>query len=86
MNNFAKVILFSLIVILAFVLFANVYIPHIQPSPPPAEETIDVGAMTMDKFIALGDKVFNGKGTCTLCHNAVVKRAPFRRHRRKGDG
>ena len=32
--------------------------------------------MTMDQFIALGDKVYNGKGTCTLCHNEMG-RAPM---------
>jgi cytochrome c551/c552 len=36
-----------------------------------------VGLMTMDQFIALGDEIFKGKGTCTLCHNPVVKRAPL---------
>ncbi|MDX8410725.1 MAG: c-type cytochrome [Mariprofundaceae bacterium] len=30
----------------------------------------------MDQFIALGDKVYNGKGTCTLCHNSMG-RAPM---------
>jgi mono/diheme cytochrome c family protein len=40
------------------------------------EEKLDLGAMTMDKFIALGGKIFNGKGTCTLCHNKMG-RAPM---------
>lgn len=77
MRSFVKVIVFSLFVMGSYVLFTTVYIPPIQPSPPPVEEAIDVGAMTMEQFIALGAKIFNGKGTCTLCHNAVVKRAPL---------
>lgn len=77
MRNFVKVIVFSLLVMFSYVLFATEYIPPIQPAPPPVEEALDVGAMTMDQFIALGEKIFNGKGTCTLCHNAVVKRAPL---------
>jgi cytochrome c5 len=77
MRSLAKVVIFSLLAIGSFVLFTTVYIPPIQPSPPPVEEAIDVGAMTMEQFIAMGDRIFNGKGTCTLCHNAVVKRAPL---------
>src|SRR3972149_11541677 len=77
MKNFIKVIVFSILVIFSYSLFANEYIPPINPSPPPVEEVMDLGAMTMEQFIALGEKVFNGKGTCTLCHNPVVKRAPL---------
>src|SRR3990172_2102361 len=77
MKNFIKVVVFSVLVISSYALFANEYIPPINPSPPPVEEVLDLGAMTMEQFIALGDKVYNGKGTCTLCHNPVVKRAPL---------
>lgn len=77
MKNFIKVIVFSVLVIFSYSLFANEYIPPINPSPPPVEEVLDLGAMTMEQFIALGEKVYNGKGTCTLCHNPVVKRAPL---------
>lgn len=76
MKNFIQVIIFSLIVISGFAGFANFGIPRIKPAPPPVEEKLDLGAMTMDQFIALGDKVFNGKGTCTLCHNSMG-RAPM---------
>jgi len=76
MKNFIQVIVFSLIVIGGFAGFANFGIPRIKPAPPPVEEKLDLGAMTMDQFIALGDKVFNGKGTCTLCHNSMG-RAPM---------
>ena len=76
MNNFAKVSLFSTLVVGAFAGYSNLGIPQIEPAPPPVEEKLDLGAMTMDQFIALGDKVYNGKGTCTLCHNANL-RAPL---------
>lgn len=77
MKTFTRVIIFSLLVIGVYVLFATKYIPKITPAPPPKEEALDLGAMTMPQFVALGDKIFNGKGTCTLCHNPVVKRAPM---------
>jgi len=69
MKDFLKVIVFSLIVISGFAGFANFGIPRIKPALPPVEEKLDLGAMTMPQFIAIGDKIFNGKGTCTLCHN-----------------
>jgi len=76
MNNFLKVAAFSLITVGAFAGYSNFGIPQIQPAPPPVEEKLDLGAMTMDQFIALGGKIFKGKGTCTLCHNAMG-RAPM---------
>jgi len=76
MINFFKVAFFSLLTIAGFWGFANFGIPQIKPAPPPVEEKLDLGAMTMDQFIALGGKIYNGKGTCTLCHNSMG-RAPM---------
>ena len=76
MINFLKVSVFSLLMVGGFWGFANFGIPQIKPAPPPVEEKLDLGAMTMDQFIALGAKTFNGKGTCTLCHNKMG-RAPM---------
>jgi mono/diheme cytochrome c family protein len=77
MKVLLKVTVFSLLTIGFFAGFSNYGIPVINPAPPPMEEELDLGAMTMDRFVALGDKIFNGKGTCTLCHNAVGGRAPM---------
>ncbi len=76
MTNFLKVSIFSLLMVGAFWGFSNFGIPQIKPEPPPVEAKLDLGAMTMDQFIALGGKIYNGKGTCTLCHNAMG-RAPM---------
>lgn len=76
MINFLKVSIFSLLMVGGFWGFSNFGIPQIKPAPPPVEEKVDLGAMTMDQFIALGGKIFNGKGTCTLCHNKLG-RAPM---------
>jgi cytochrome c551/c552 len=77
MKVLLKVTVFSLLTIAFFAGFSNYGIPEINPAPPPKEETLDLDSMTMDRFIALGNKIFNGKGTCTLCHNAVGGRAPM---------
>jgi cytochrome c551/c552 len=71
------VTVFSLLTIAFFAGFSNYGIPEIKPAPPPKVERLDLGSMTMERFIALGDKIFNGKGACTLCHNAVGGRAPM---------
>ncbi len=76
MINFLKVSVFSLLMVAAFWGFSNFGIPQIKPAPPPVEEKVDLGAMTMEQLIAWGGKIFNGKGTCTLCHNKMG-RAPM---------
>lgn len=75
MLNIAKIVTFMVIVMLGFWGFTKVGIPLIIPAAPPVEEKISAD-MTMDQFVALGGKIFNGKGTCTLCHNSLG-RAPM---------
>lgn len=76
MKNFIKVSGFSLMMIGGFAAYSNFGVPQIKPEPPPAEEKLELGTMTMEQFVALGGKIYNGKGTCTLCHNAMG-RAPM---------
>ncbi|MBC8338465.1 MAG: c-type cytochrome [Alphaproteobacteria bacterium] len=76
MRQFLMVVAFTLLTVGLFAGYSNFGIPQIEPAQPPKQEKIDLGAMTMDKFIALGEKIFNGKGTCTLCHNNLG-RAPM---------
>lgn len=76
MRQFLAVIAFTLITIGLFAAYSNYGIPQIEPAPPPREEAIDLESMTMDRFVALGARLFEGKGTCTLCHNSLG-RAPM---------
>ncbi|MBF0368440.1 MAG: c-type cytochrome [Magnetococcales bacterium] len=76
MKIFLQVAAFSLFVIGMFGGYSNFGIPQITPAPPPVEEKIDLTAMDMDGFIALGERTVNGKGTCKLCHNELG-RAPM---------
>lgn len=76
MLNILKIVVFAVMVMLGFVGFTTYAIPLIVPEPPPVEEKI-TGDITMEQFIALGKKIFNKKGTCTLCHNPVGGRAPL---------
>ncbi|GMR21687.1 MAG: hypothetical protein BMS9Abin36_2291 [Gammaproteobacteria bacterium] len=76
MKNLLKFVVLSLITIGFFWGFANYGVPRIEPAAPPRTEKLDLGSMTMEQFIVLGDKLYNGKGTCTLCHNSLG-RAPM---------
>ncbi len=73
MNVLSKSLGFSLGMILIFTLVANL-LPQVEGEAP-VEKKVDLGALTMDGYIALGETLFSGKGTCTLCHNALG-RAP----------
>jgi cytochrome c551/c552 len=68
-----KVLLFSLSLTLVFTLVANL-LPQVEGEAP-VEIEIDLGTLTMDSFVDLGDSIFHQKGTCTLCHNNLG-RAP----------
>jgi cbb3-type cytochrome oxidase cytochrome c subunit len=76
MKTFLSVVFFSLLVIGFFSGYSSFGIPQITPAPPPVEEELDLGAMTMTQFVALGERIYKGKGTCTLCHNELG-RAPL---------
>lgn len=71
--TFLRVAGFSLLVILSYTLFANI-LPQFQSSPP-EEEEVETAALDRPGQIAWGERLFTGKGTCTLCHNAMG-RAP----------
>ncbi len=71
---FIRVIGFSVVVLLCYTLFANI-LPQVQSNPPEDDEPIAAGEMDMAAMIDWGEKLFSGKGTCTLCHNNLG-RAP----------
>ncbi len=72
--TFLKVVGFSLVVLFAYTLFANI-LPQVQSNPPAEEETVAEGVLDLAGMVAWGEKLFAGKGSCTLCHNDLG-RAP----------
>ncbi|MCF6361798.1 MAG: c-type cytochrome [Gammaproteobacteria bacterium] len=64
---------FSLALVLLFTLVANL-LPQVEGEAP-VDQEVDLGALTMDSYVALGETLFSGKGTCALCHNDLG-RAP----------
>jgi len=76
MRDLFPILIFSLLVMFGYAGFVTFGIPLIVPAPPPVEEKLS-GDITMDQYVAIGDKIFHGKGTCTLCHNPTGHRAPL---------
>lgn len=74
MSTLTRVLIFGLALTLVFTAVAN-YLPQVEGERPAAEEALDLGALTMDAYVALGERLVKGKGTCTLCHNNLG-RAP----------
>ncbi len=69
-----RVLAFSVVVLLAYTLFANI-LPQVQSDPPTDEAPVAADGLDMPAMIAWGERLFSGKGTCTLCHNDLG-RAP----------
>lgn len=67
-NTFLKMVIFAAVVLAAFSYMAF-SIPQ-QASLPPVKEKIDPTAIkTKGDLIAMGRKLFFGKGQCALCHS-----------------
>ncbi len=71
--TFLRFMVFSLALFVGFTLISH-SLPQVQPdmSEPVA---ISTEGLDMDGMVALGETIFKGKGTCTLCHNDLG-RAP----------
>ena len=71
----SKILSFSILLTLLFTGVANL-LPQVEGEAP-VDKEIDLGALTPESFAALGESIFLGKGTCTLCHKpAPLGRAP----------
>lgn len=71
--TFLRVIGFSVVILLFYMGFSHV-LPQVEPDTSAPVEVSTEG-LDMDGMIALGETLFTGKGTCTLCHNGMG-RAP----------
>lgn len=73
MKVLANVLGFSMVMIVVFTLITNL-LPQVEGEAPVATK-IDLGSLTPESYASLGEDLFSGKGTCTLCHNSLG-RAP----------
>jgi len=75
MNVLLKTLGFSLALMLTFT--AVTYVLPQMKGEAPEDRDVDVAALTMDSFITLGEDLYVGKGTCTLCHNDLGRAPNF---------
>jgi cytochrome c551/c552 len=74
-NILLKVMGFCIGLTLVFTGVANL-LPQVEGEAP-VDKEIDLSALTPESFAALGEELFMGKGTCTLCHKPPpLGRAP----------
>ncbi len=73
MKTLLRLVVFSFIIIGAYTLFATEYVPQGAVDRSGGEASLDedtpAAVRTARDLVDLGRKVFNGKGSCTLCHN-----------------
>jgi cytochrome c551/c552 len=68
-----KVVAFMITLVLFFTAIANL-LPQVEGQAP-EDVKVELGSLTMETYITMGETLFKGKGTCTLCHNNLG-RAP----------
>lgn len=73
MSALIKAVGFSVFMIFLFGSVTYV-LPQVKGEAP-EEEEVALGELTMEDFVAMGERIYRGKGTCTLCHNNLG-RAP----------
>lgn len=71
--TFLRIVVFSIAMMLFFMGFSHI-LPQVEPDTSVPVE-ISTDGLDMPGMIALGEGLFSGKGTCTLCHNGMG-RAP----------
>ncbi len=75
MKTLAQVMLFNISIIFAFTWFSG-SIPQIR-SAPQNFRPISGKGISPESYAAIGGSIYNGKGTCNLCHDRVGHRAPI---------
>ena len=68
--------IFSIGVVALYFLFVELYLPKVDPMPPPKEEVFDISLISENDFISFGERIFILKGACRLCHKSIGGRAP----------
>jgi len=76
MSSLTRVIVFAVAVVALYTAFAVWFVPDITPEPPPVPVLGASDEMTATELVSLGERLYMGRGSCALCHEAVGSRAP----------
>lgn len=71
-----RIIIFSLSIIIGYTLYSTFSVPRIVPEPPPVETTLNLSEATAAEAVAIGARLYGGKGACKRCHASAGMRAP----------
>jgi nitric oxide reductase subunit C len=77
MNQFLRIVFFSLLVIGFFTVYSNFGVPQLEPAPPPPQQSMELSGLSDAMLVVRGEELYMGKGACDLCHNPVTGRAPL---------
>lgn len=75
--NFWKIVIFALVINGVYAWIGN-QVPQIRSEPPKEEEISLTGEITPAQLMAIGEKIVQGKGQCTLCHVFAQGETPTR--------
>jgi len=71
MMHLLKLVIFALLVIGFYTFFGVEYFPRVAREGPPEQVNAYADDSADEDIVALGESVFTGKGTCTLCHRPL---------------
>lgn len=66
-----KIVIFAVCVVLLYTVYVELYVPPMKPTPPPS-----VNHEVTEDLRTLGERIYNGRGACALCHDGNAGRAP----------
>ena len=73
-----KIVIFAVCIVIFYTAYVELYVPHIEPSPPPGINNTPKGLSKdlSEDLIVLGERIYKGRGACALCHDGGGGRAP----------
>lgn len=71
-----KIVIFAVCIVIFYTAYVELYVPHIEPSPPPTTVIIDAESDLTEDLKVLGERIYKDRGACALCHDGGGGRAP----------
>ena len=69
-----KTLIFAVCVVLLYTAYVEMYVPRINPTPPPV--VINMAKDSGEDLKVLGERIYKDRGACALCHDGNAGRAP----------
>ena len=69
-----KIVIFAVCIVIFYTAYVELYVPHIEPSPPPGINNTPKDLS--EDLKVLGERIYKDRGACALCHDGDGGRAP----------